>query len=75
MHALIIYILKGKIERFGNMMQARTYAKAMKATIFFSSAKHNINVNKVFKFVMANLFNLPWTLHRNLTLGEPLIDF
>ncbi|KAL6999333.1 hypothetical protein U1Q18_000493 [Sarracenia purpurea var. burkii] len=55
--------------------QARAYASAMKATLFFSSATHNINVNKIFKFIMAKLFNLPWTLHRNLTLGEPIIDF
>ncbi|CAM8900832.1 unnamed protein product [Rhodiola kirilowii] len=55
--------------------QARTYAKAMNATLFFSSATHNINVNKIFKFVMAKLFNLPWKVERNLTLGEPIIDF
>lgn len=56
-------------------VQARAYARAMKGTLFFSSARHNINVNKIFKFIMAKLFNLPWTLHRNLTLGEPIIDF
>ncbi|KAK6946868.1 Small GTPase [Dillenia turbinata] len=55
--------------------QARTYARAMQATLFFSSARHNINVNKIFKFIMAKLFNLPWTLERNLTIGEPIIDF
>ncbi|XP_050215808.1 septum-promoting GTP-binding protein 1 [Mercurialis annua] len=55
--------------------QARGYAKAMKATLFFSSAKHNINVNKIFKFIMAKFFNLPWTLDRNLRIGEPIIDF
>ncbi|XP_057809865.1 septum-promoting GTP-binding protein 1-like [Salvia miltiorrhiza] len=55
--------------------QARAYAKAMKATLFFSSSTHNINVNKIFKFIMAKLFNLPWTLQRNLTIGEPIIDF
>ncbi|KAL3821026.1 hypothetical protein ACJIZ3_006931 [Penstemon smallii] len=55
--------------------QARAYAKTMKATLFFSSAKHNINVNKIFKFIMAKLFNLPWTVHRNLTIGEPIIDY
>lgn len=55
--------------------QARAYAKAMKATLFFSSATHNINVNKIFKFIMAKLFNLPWTPERNLTIGEPIIDF
>ncbi|XP_077211024.1 ras-related small GTP-binding family protein [Tasmannia lanceolata] len=55
--------------------QARAYARAMKATLFFSSATHNINVNKIFKFITAKLFNLPWTMERNLTIGEPIIDF
>ncbi|CAI8586832.1 unnamed protein product [Vicia faba] len=55
--------------------QARAYARAMKATLFFSSATHNINVNKIFKFIMAKLFNLPWTIERNLKVGEPIIDF
>nr|DAD20546.1 TPA_asm: hypothetical protein HUJ06_022009 [Nelumbo nucifera] len=55
--------------------QARAYARAMKATLFFSSATHNINVNKIFKFITAKLFNLPWTVQRNLTIGEPIIDF
>ncbi|KAJ8527851.1 hypothetical protein K7X08_015302 [Anisodus acutangulus] len=55
--------------------QARTYAKALNATLFFSSATYNINVNKIFKFTTAKLFNLPWALERNLTIGEPIIDF
>ncbi|KAJ0267092.1 SGP1 [Hirschfeldia incana] len=49
--------------------QARAYAKVMKASLFFSSATHNINVNKIFKFILAKLFNLPWKIDRNLTLG------
>ncbi|XP_047971748.1 septum-promoting GTP-binding protein 1-like isoform X1 [Salvia hispanica] len=55
--------------------QARRYAKAINAALFFTSATYNINVNKMFKFIMAKIFNLPWTLHRNLTIGEPIIDF
>ncbi|XP_057505917.1 septum-promoting GTP-binding protein 1-like [Actinidia eriantha] len=55
--------------------QARAYAKALNATLFFSSATYNINVNKIFKFITAKLFNLPWSLERNLTIGEPIIDF
>lgn len=55
--------------------QARAYARVMKATLFFSSARHNINVSKIFKFIMAKLFNLPWNVERNLTIGEPIIDF
>ncbi|KAJ0966124.1 hypothetical protein J5N97_027262 [Dioscorea zingiberensis] len=55
--------------------EARASAKAMDATLFFSSTTHNINVNKIFKFITAKLFNLPWTVERNLTIGEPIIDF
>ncbi|KAI3465636.1 hypothetical protein Pfo_022299 [Paulownia fortunei] len=55
--------------------QARAYAKALNATLFFSSATYNINVNKIFKFITAKLFNLHWNLERNLTIGEPIIDF
>ncbi|KAF3330044.1 septum-promoting GTP-binding protein 1-like isoform X1 [Carex littledalei] len=55
--------------------EARTYARAMKAALFFSSATHNINVNKIFKFIMARCFNLPSTIKRNLNVGEPIIDF
>ncbi|KAE8657391.1 Glutamate receptor isoform 1 [Hibiscus syriacus] len=55
--------------------QARAYAKALNATLFFSSAAYNINVNKIFKFITAKLFDLPWKVERNLTIGEPIIDF
>ncbi|CAK9142747.1 unnamed protein product [Ilex paraguariensis] len=55
--------------------QARAYARALNATLFFSSSTYNINVNKIFKFITAKLFNLPWNLERNLTIGEPIIDF
>ncbi|KAI6697496.1 hypothetical protein NL676_017615 [Syzygium grande] len=55
--------------------QARAYARALNATLFFSSATYNINVNKIFKFITAKLFDLPWTVERNLTIGEPIIDF
>ncbi|XVE91757.1 hypothetical protein REPUB_Repub01dG0038900 [Reevesia pubescens] len=55
--------------------QARGYAKALNATLFFSSATYNINVNKIFKFITAKLFDLPWTVERNLNIGEPMIDF
>ncbi|KAE8699060.1 Glutamate receptor isoform 1 [Hibiscus syriacus] len=55
--------------------QARAYAKAINATLFFSSATYNINVSKIFKFITAKLFDLPWTVERNLNIGEPIIDF
>lgn len=55
--------------------QARAYARALNATLFFSSADYNINVNKIFKFITAKFFDLPWTVERNLNIGEPIIDF
>ncbi|XP_023525753.1 septum-promoting GTP-binding protein 1-like [Cucurbita pepo subsp. pepo] len=55
--------------------QARAYARVMKATLFFSSSVHNINVNKIFKFIAAKLFDVPWSVERNLTIGEPIVDF
>ncbi|GMP54087.1 hypothetical protein CsSME_00019357 [Camellia sinensis var. sinensis] len=39
---------------------ARAYARALNATLSFSSATYNINMNKIFKFITAKLFNLPW---------------
>ncbi|XP_022981561.1 septum-promoting GTP-binding protein 1-like isoform X2 [Cucurbita maxima] len=54
---------------------ARAYARVMKATLFFSSSVHNINVNKIFKFIAAKLFDIPWSVERNLTIGEPIVDF
>ncbi|CAL5394126.1 unnamed protein product [Camellia sinensis] len=58
-----------------DLFRARAYARALNATVFFSSATYNINVNKIFKFITAKLFNLPWAPERNLTIGEPIIDF
>ncbi|KAF5949321.1 hypothetical protein HYC85_011314 [Camellia sinensis] len=55
--------------------QARAYARALNATLSFSSATYNINVNKIFKFITTKLFNLPWAPEQNLTIGEPIIDF
>ncbi|KAI8010766.1 Septum-promoting GTP-binding protein 1 [Camellia lanceoleosa] len=55
--------------------QARAYARALNATLFFSSATYNINVNKIFKFTTAKQFNQPWAPQQNLTIGEPIIDF
>ncbi|CAI9754450.1 unnamed protein product [Fraxinus pennsylvanica] len=50
--------------------QARAYAKALNATLFFSSAAYNINMNKIFKFITAKFFNLPWNMEHNLTVGD-----
>lgn len=70
-----VFVLCVDIVTIFYQIQARECAKAIKATLFFSSAIHNINVNKIFKFLVAKLFDLPWSVERNLTPGEPVIDY
>ncbi|KAL2630332.1 hypothetical protein R1flu_015018 [Riccia fluitans] len=55
--------------------QARSYAQAMDASLFFSSVTHNINVHKIFKVIITKLFDLPCNIPKNLTVGEPIIDY
>lgn len=55
--------------------QARFYAQAMGASLFFSSVTHNINIHKIFKIIVAKLFDLPCNIARNLNLGEPIVDY
>ena len=47
----------------------------MEASLFFSSVTHNINVHKIFKVIVAKVFDLPCNISRNLNPGEPIIDF
>lgn len=54
---------------------ARKYAKAMKAPLIFSSASHSINVQKMFKIVLAKVFELRSTVAEITNMGEPLLIF
>ncbi len=54
---------------------ARKYAKAMKAPLIFSSASHSINVQKMFKIVLAKVFDLKSTVTEITNMGEPLLIF
>mmetsp|Transcript_21116 Transcript_21116/g.61632 ORF Transcript_21116/g.61632 Transcript_21116/m.61632 type:complete len:209 (-) Transcript_21116:438-1064(-) len=55
--------------------QARKFAKAMKAPLVFTSATHSINVQKLFKVVLAKVFDLRCTLDKITNTGEPLLIF
>ncbi|KAJ7517922.1 hypothetical protein O6H91_21G046200 [Diphasiastrum complanatum] len=61
--------------QFTIIQQAMHYAHTMGASLFFSSATHNINVQKIFKVITAKLFDLPCHISRNHTFGEPIIDY
>eukprot|EP01038_Epipyxis_sp_PR26KG_P008574 gene8574-11586_t len=54
---------------------ARKYAKAMKAPLIFCSASHSINVQKMFKIVLAKVFELKSTVQEIVELGQPLLIF
>lgn len=54
---------------------ARKYAKAMKAPLVFSSASHSINVQKMFKIVLAKVFDLRSTVAEITNMGEPLLIY
>jgi GTP-binding protein of the ras superfamily involved in termination of M-phase len=54
---------------------SRKYAKAMKAPLVFCSASHSINVQKMFKIVLAKVFDLKSTVAEVSNIGEPLLIF
>lgn len=54
---------------------ARKYSKAMKAPLVFSSASHSINVQKIFKIVLAKVFDLKSTVAEITNVGEPLLIY
>ncbi|KAI9837343.1 MAG: hypothetical protein M1819_000417 [Sarea resinae] len=53
--------------------QARRFAKAMKASLIFSSTSHSINVQKIFKIVLSKAFDLKCTIPEIQNVGEPLL--
>jgi Gtp-binding protein of the ras superfamily involved in termination of M-phase len=57
------------------LRQARKFAKAMKAPLVFTSATHSVNVQKLFKVVLAKVFDLKCTLDKIEEVGEPLLIF
>eukprot|EP00271_Cylindrocystis_brebissonii_P012984 TRINITY_DN32519_c0_g1_i1.p1 TRINITY_DN32519_c0_g1~~TRINITY_DN32519_c0_g1_i1.p1 ORF type:complete len:297 (-),score=39.98 TRINITY_DN32519_c0_g1_i1:930-1820(-) len=55
--------------------QALRYAHAMNAPLVFSSSPFQINVQKVFKLVVARLFDLPCTIPRMTQVGCPIVHY
>jgi GTP-binding protein of the ras superfamily involved in termination of M-phase len=54
-------------------VQAKRFAKAMKASLIFSSTSHGINVQKIFKIVLSKAFDLKCTIPEIENIGEPLL--
>lgn len=54
--------------------KARNFANAMKAPLLFVSASHAINVQKLFKVVLAKVFDLKTNIEPISGVGEPIIQ-
>lgn len=54
---------------------AKKYAKAMRASLIFSSSPYSINVQKIFKIALAKIFDLKCTLKEVDSVGEPILLF
>jgi GTP-binding protein of the ras superfamily involved in termination of M-phase len=55
--------------------QARKFAKAMKAPLIFCSAHSSINVQKIFKIVLAKACDLKCTIEPITKVGEPILEY
>lgn len=55
--------------------QARKYARVMKAPLVFCSTAESINVQKIYKIVLAKVFDLNCTLPEITEIGGPIIEY
>ncbi|KAL1928876.1 hypothetical protein VTP01DRAFT_2662 [Rhizomucor pusillus] len=55
--------------------QARKYARAMKAPLIFCSTAESINVQKIYKIVLAKAFDLKCTIPEISEIGAPIVEY
>lgn len=53
--------------------KAKRFAKAMHAPLIFSSTSASINVQKIFKIVLAKAFDLKCVIPEIDNVGEPVL--
>ncbi|SAM07743.1 hypothetical protein [Absidia glauca] len=56
-------------------IQARKYAHAMKAPLVFCSTAHSINIQKIYKIILAKAFDLNCTIPEITEIGGPIIEY
>eukprot|EP01094_Clydonella_sp_ATCC50884_P020128 TRINITY_DN410_c0_g1_i1.p2 TRINITY_DN410_c0_g1~~TRINITY_DN410_c0_g1_i1.p2 ORF type:complete len:203 (-),score=69.78 TRINITY_DN410_c0_g1_i1:348-956(-) len=54
---------------------ARKFARAMKASLIFTSSQANINVQKIFKIVLSKTFDLACSLPKITETGNPILEY
>ncbi|SCU97767.1 LAFA_0G13146g1_1 [Lachancea sp. 'fantastica'] len=55
--------------------QSMRYAQAMDAPLVFCSTSHSINVQKIFKIIIAKLYNLTMRASEIKQIGDPLLIY
>ncbi|CAO3621307.1 unnamed protein product [Cunninghamella blakesleeana] len=56
-------------------IQARKYAHAMKAPLIFCSTAQSINIQKIYKIVLAKAFDLKCTIPEISEIGGPILEY
>ena len=56
-------------------LQAKRFAKAMHASLIFCSTSASINVQKIFKIVLAKAFDLKCVIPEIDGVGEPILMY
>ncbi|KAI8330745.1 P-loop containing nucleoside triphosphate hydrolase protein [Chlamydoabsidia padenii] len=56
-------------------IQARKYAQAMKAPLVFCSTAHSINIQKIYKIILAKAFDLNCTIPEITEIGGPILEY
>lgn len=54
---------------------ARSFAKAMKASLVFCSSQEAINIQKLFKIVISKVFDLKCTIPPIVEPGQPILEY
>lgn len=55
--------------------QAKRFAKAMHASLIFCSTSASVNVQKIFKIVLAKAFDLKCVIPEIEGVGEPILIY
>lgn len=78
------FLIGTKYDYFSNMkleekremtLQARRFAKAMRAPLIFCSSSHSINIHKIFKIVLSKVFELKCSVEQITQIGDPIIEY
>jgi Gtp-binding protein of the ras superfamily involved in termination of M-phase len=56
-------------------LKAKRFARAMHASLIFCSTSASINVQKIFKIVLAKAFDLKCTIPEIEGVGEPVLIY